>query len=150
MRHLKAYESVDDLLGDLEDLGVNKKMLGWWVKATLDNHTSYFIIYEEEIGRGMIRLMEKVYVIDEDPDPALIEEIRRCDGYSELDSIVSSWDDRGSSFYAWEMTPRVHQSKGSCNEIDQPNDLPKVVELGRKYFSDFDQKLKASKDGDAS
>lgn len=149
MIHLKEYNN--NLLDDLEDLGVNDKFYSWWVQGIAGNSLQYYVIHAKSMQSAMLLLMDNMGTTDlDDPDESIVTRIKDMTGFSELEQIYSDYDDVEASFMAWEMTPRRRPHKNYCESVIHPHNPIAVAAVGKDAFVDFDQKLSSDIHGNAS
>jgi len=147
MKHLKEYNEEDlaDLASDLKSIGQSDWM-GFYITYKVCGDDSAGASAIAVVGHSWKRIAEMI--LDdfgiEDPEDADID----TDKLTTVDSIMESINDfYGSNlggtwesfeFKFWEMNPKKLEN---YIEVADLLDTGDVLEMGRRYFSDFDTKV---------
>jgi hypothetical protein len=147
MKHLKEYNEEDlaDLASDLKSIGQSDWM-GFYITYKVCGDDAAGASAIAVVGHSWKRIAEMI--LDdfgiEDPEDADIN----TDKLTTVDSIMESINDfYGSNlggtwesfeFKFWEMNPKKLEN---YIEVADLLDTGDVLEMGRRYFSDFDTKV---------
>lgn len=146
MRHLKTFEAeyseedVRDMVTDLGQIGASD-WEGWWITEIYK--------YSEGIGsaayavvgdswKTLVKLMFETRLIEDHKDK--FEGVSSWEKFFEIlsDEVEDPYDSVDREFKAIKMTPRsLKNSIAACSLLE----TGAVLQLGRKYFSDFDSAI---------
>ena len=146
MKHLKTFEAeysevdINDMVGDLSQIGASE-WEGWWITEVYK--------YSDGIDSGAYALIgdswEKLILMMLE-SKALRDHVDDFEGVSSWekffdvlsDKVEDPYDSVEREFRAIKMTPRtLKNSIAACSLLE----TGAVLQLGRKYFSDFDLSL---------
>mgnify|MGYP000013552106 CR=1 FL=1 len=146
MKHLKTFEAeysevdINDMVGDLSQIGASE-WEGWWITEVYK--------YSDGIDSGAYALIgdswEKLILMMLE-SKALRDHVDDFEGVSSWekffdvlsDKVEDPYDSVEREFRAIKMTPRtLKNSIAACSLLE----TGAVLELGRKYFSNFDSAI---------
>jgi hypothetical protein len=143
MKYLKEYsdEEIRDLESDLKSVGQSDWM-GFYITYVVrgdEGGTNAIAV----VGSGWKSIAESLLddfgIEDAEEAEIDIQKLRSID--SIMEEISDFWgsdmggDFRGMEFKSWEMTPKkLEESLESADLLD----IGDCLEMGRRYFSDFD------------
>lgn len=144
MKYLKEYseEEIKDLESDLRSVGLSE-WTGFYITCIVDGNdaidASSMIVVGHSL-EGIAQLLFEVFGID-DPEEAGIFPQELTSIKEILESIENFWtsgmgsDWNSFKYEVWEMSP-----KNLTNALEKKDliDMGKCLEMGRRYFSDFD------------
>ncbi len=147
MKHLKEYneEELSDLVSDLKSIGQSDWM-GSYITYNLYSDGSVGASAIAVVGQSLEKIAEIIleeFGID-DPEEWDIDvsslksvgDIMEVIDNSYGSDMGSEW--RGFEFKFWEMSPRKLENSIESASLLETGD---VLEMGRRYFSDFDTKI---------
>lgn len=153
MKNIKLYE---DVLSDMQDLGISDKLYGWWVLITTADESEYWLIYDVSITAAIAELLSEMYFIpkEEDNEPEVRKEmldyISKFKSFIEVGEYLGKLYEayEGTEIIAWEMTP-VTRKLGDrrCNSLGNATNIPKLYKIGKKSFTDFERVLENNPSG---
>ena len=151
MKHLKAFENEDqELLAQMQGLDLAPKPLGFYISLCSYGYNDVNALGVVVIGSSLASIAEMLY-----------EEFNMGDIYDDynemnLKSIFEVMDkfvddsyeiDITTIYNVWEMTPRTNDINeeivNTCTLITPYA----AVELGKKYFRDFDEEMRRNPSG---
>ena len=147
MKHLKEYseEDLTDLASDLKSIGQSDWM-GFYITYKVCGDDAAGASAIAVVGQSWKRI-SKMILDDfgiEDPEEMDID----IEKLTDVDSIMESINDfHGSNlgstwesfeFKFWEMSPKKLENYIEAADLLDTGD---VLEMGRRYFSDFDSKI---------
>jgi len=147
MKHIKEYEGseIEDLVKDLKSIGQSDWM-GFYVTYNLYSDGSVGANGIAVVGDSFKKVAELIleeFGID-DPEEFDID----ISGLESIDDIMNAVDEtngsdmgsewRGFEFRFWEMSPRKLENSIEYASLLETGD---VLEMGRRYFSDFEAKI---------
>jgi len=157
MKHLKEYEDLDAVFKDMQDLDLAKEYKGWWVYIDVpEMMIGYHAVISEDIGTAIIRVLDEIRFLStrEDKKKAEINRMYNeydMDTFSDLEQILEDFygsAGRSADVASWKMTLRPEYAKeGICVKAKHVHNLPEIIKVGQKYFSDFDKVLNTHPSG---
>ncbi len=151
MKHLKAFENEDkELLTQMQGLDLAPKPLGFYISLCAYGDNDVDALGVVVIGSSLGSIAEMLY------DEFNMEDIYDDSNEMNLKSILevlkkfsadSSEIDVNIIYNVWEMTPRTNDINEEIVEtctLMLPNE---AVELGKKYFKDFDEEMRRNPNG---
>jgi hypothetical protein len=151
MKHLKAFINEDQgLLGDMQGLGLAPKPLGFYISLCSYGDSDVNALGVVVIGPSFASIAEMLY-----------EEFNMGDIYDDynemnLKSIFEVMDkfiddsyeiDIQTIYNVWEMTPRTNDISQEIVDTCTLMTPHQAVELGKKYFRDFDEEMRGNPNG---
>jgi len=150
--HLNEYDSKNRgrLITDLEDLGINPKLLGWWVLESDNGNNNWYVIYNYTEADAVVAFLKYIDIELSDTELADYEEL----SFNDLDELISAhtYNHYSTGGERQDVTidaTEMQQLKGRVNKpmvkiMDNvsPNNVKYLYDMGKKYFSDFDAKMK--------
>jgi len=142
MKYLKIYESENNLLDDLEDLTIHKKLMGWWISEISEYEILHICIFARDFENAKrLFLINSVFTGETEEYENDIEYTGKLKDWKEVFNYYLEAFDDGGSLCIWEMKPRNRRGEEEIEYLRQERDLPKIVDFGRKVFLDFDEIL---------
>jgi hypothetical protein len=147
MKHLKEYneEELSDLVSDLKSIGQSDWM-GFYItyKVCGDDSAgaSAIAVVAESLGKLAELILEDFGIDDPeewDIDTSTlksVEDIMNTIDDSYGSNMGSTWE--SFEFKFWEMNPKKLENSIEVADLLDTGD---VLEMGRRYFSDFDTKI---------
>ncbi len=147
MKHIKEYEEseIEDLVKDLKSIG-QSDWRGFYITYNLYSDGSVGANGIAVVGDSFKKVAELIleeFGID-DPEEFDID----ISGLESIEDVMNAVDEtngsdmgsewRGFEFKFWEMSPRKLENSIESASLLETGD---VLEMGRRYFSDFDTKI---------
>jgi hypothetical protein len=151
MKHLKAFENEDkELLTQMQGLDLAPKPLGFYISLCAHGDNDVDALGVVVIGSSLGSIAEMLY------DEFNMEDL--YDDYNEMNlksilevlkkfSADSSEIDVNMIYNVWEMTPRTNDINEEIVETCTLMTPYAAVELGKKYFKDFDEEMRRNPNG---
>ncbi len=151
MKHLKAFENEDkELLTQMQGLDLAPKPLGFYISLCAYGDNDVDALGVVVIGSSLGSIAEMLY------DEFNMEDIYDDSNEMNLKSILevlkkfsadSSEIDVNMIYNVWEMTPRTNDINEEIVETCTLMLPYEAVELGKKYFKDFDEEMRRNPNG---
>ena len=151
MKHLKTFENEDkELLTQMQGLDLAPKPLGFYISLCAYGDNDVDALGVVVIGSSLGSIAEMLY------DEFNMEDL--YDDYNEMNlksilevlkkfSADSSEIDVNMIYNVWEMTPRTNDINEEIVETCTLMLPYEAVELGKKYFKDFDEEMRRNPNG---
>jgi hypothetical protein len=151
MKHLKAFENEDqELLTQMQGLDLAPKPLGFYISICSYGDNDVSALGVVLIGSSLGSIAEMLY-----------EEFNMEDVYDDsnemnlksISEVLDKFDndskemDISNIYNVWEMTPRTNDINEEIVETCTLMTPYQAVELGKKYFSDFDEEMRRNPNG---
>ncbi len=151
MKHLKAFENEDkELLTQMQGLDLAPKPLGFYISLCAYGDNDVDALGVVVIGSSLGSIAEMLY------DEFNMEDVYDDSNEMNLKSILevlkkfsadSSEIDVNMIYNVWEMTPRTNDINEEIVETCTLMLPYEAVELGKKYFKDFDEEMRRNPNG---
>jgi len=147
MKHLKEYseEDLTDLASDLKSIG-QSDWAGFYITYKVCGDDSAGASAISVVGQSLEKIAELIledFGIDEPEDWDIdistlksVEDIMNAINDSYGSNMGSTWE--SFEFKFWEMSPKKLENSIEVADLLDTGD---VLEMGRRYFSDFDTKV---------
>lgn len=149
MKHLKIYED-DKLFKDLKDLDLAEELYGWWVTVIVGGYITYYVIYNTSKQAAIWHLANALTGYEKGEGEYYNRDVETSQNFYNLESALYDAMEDGDTLNitSLEMTPASKDIKNKiCKEVNHSYSIPHIHKVGKKYFSDFDQKMNANLTG---
>jgi hypothetical protein len=151
MKHLKAFENEDqELLAQMQGLDLAPKPLGFYISMCGYGDNDVNALGVVVIGSSLASIAEMLY--DEFNMGDIYDDYNEMNLKSIFEVIDKFVDDSyeidiTTIYNVWEMTPRTNDISQEIVETCTLMLPYEAVELGKKYFKDFDEEMRRNPNG---